>query len=78
MQTEEFARYWFGWFGMVAVLGAHSEWNGLEGAGADAREWERSCLGTFYVKPNYPGISCLLGCFGRCCFYVVWVLCNGV
>lgn len=22
----------------------------------EGRDWESDCLGTFYVKPNYPGI----------------------
>lgn len=55
--VERFAEYWFGTFGVVAVLD-HDE--GEEGEGnwlREGRDWERVCLGTFYVKPNYPGSS---------------------
>ncbi|KAA8644221.1 hypothetical protein EYZ11_004537 [Aspergillus tanneri] len=45
---DQFAQYWFGTFAVVAVLG-HDD--GLK----EGRDWERVCLGTFYIKPNYPG-----------------------
>ncbi|OGM39515.1 acetyltransferase, partial [Aspergillus bombycis] len=47
MTLERFAEYWFGTFAVVAVLG---EEEGLR----EGRDWERECLGTFYIKPNYP------------------------
>ncbi|KAE8320493.1 hypothetical protein BDV39DRAFT_213515 [Aspergillus sergii] len=47
MTLERFAEYWFGTFAVVAVLGEE----GL----TEGRDWERECLGTFYIKPNYPG-----------------------
>ncbi|KAJ5669689.1 hypothetical protein N7462_010759 [Penicillium macrosclerotiorum] len=52
MALEQFADYWFGTFAIVAVLD--------EGAGAgeglcEGRDWAKVCLGTFYIKPNYPG-----------------------
>jgi hypothetical protein len=53
MGLEAFAEYWFGTFAVVAVLdedGAAGE-DGLK----EGREWEKVCLGTFYIKPNYPG-----------------------
>ena len=51
MTLERFAEYWFGTFAVVAVLGEEKENGGLR----EGRDWERECLGTFYIKPNYPG-----------------------
>ncbi|KAF3388343.1 L-azetidine-2-carboxylic acid acetyltransferase [Penicillium rolfsii] len=52
MGLEQFAEYWFGTFAVVAVL----DEDGVDGEGLkEGREWEKVCLGTFYVKPNYPG-----------------------
>ncbi|KAL2819679.1 hypothetical protein BJX63DRAFT_358822 [Aspergillus granulosus] len=52
MEFERFGEYWFGLFGVVAVLDSE---DGEEGGLSEGRDWERECLGTFYVKPNYPG-----------------------
>lgn len=52
-----FGAYWFQGFGAVMLLGdvgGRDEVWALERAGED---WGRRCLGTFYVKPNYPGRS---------------------
>ncbi|KAJ5634440.1 hypothetical protein N7528_002282 [Penicillium herquei] len=46
---QQFAEYWFGTFAVVAVLD-----DGEEGL-REGREWKDVCLGTFYIKPNYPG-----------------------
>lgn len=52
MELEAFAEYWFGTFAVVAVLDVEEgEGDGLK----EGRDWERVCLGTFYIKPNYPG-----------------------
>ncbi|BCR92494.1 GNAT family N-acetyltransferase [Aspergillus chevalieri] len=48
MELEKFAGYWFGTFAVVALLGE-------EGKIREGRDWKRECLGTFYIKPNYPG-----------------------
>ncbi|KAB8070385.1 hypothetical protein BDV29DRAFT_34322 [Aspergillus leporis] len=48
LALDRFAEYWFGTFAVVAVLGQ-------EGELREARDWEKECLGTFYIKPNYPG-----------------------
>jgi hypothetical protein len=53
MALEQFAEYWFGTFAVVAVLDVEGEGDGLK----EGREWEKVCLGTFYIKPNYPGKS---------------------
>jgi len=54
MTLERFAEYWFGTFAVVAVLGEE----GL----VEGRDWEKECLGTFYIKPNYPGLYSLFFC----------------
>ncbi|KAE8153422.1 hypothetical protein BDV25DRAFT_168884 [Aspergillus avenaceus] len=51
MDLARFAEYWFGTFAVVAVVDDEGEGNGLR----QGRDWERVCLGTFYIKPNYPG-----------------------
>ncbi|MCJ1398702.1 hypothetical protein MMC11_001903, partial [Xylographa trunciseda] len=62
MQTpiplSTFGGYWFGAFGAVMVLGPVES---VEELGMWERsgkvDWGRVCLGSFYVKPNYPGRS---------------------
>lgn len=50
MELEQFAQYWFGTFCVLAIL----DEEGVEGL-QEGRDWARVCLGTFYIKPNYPG-----------------------
>ncbi|KAL3471891.1 putative acetyltransferase, GNAT family [Aspergillus californicus] len=54
MDFERFTEYWFGLFAVVAVLDPEGETHG-EGGLSKERDWEKECLGTFYIKPNYPG-----------------------
>lgn len=64
MALEQFADYWFGTFAVVAVLDDSAGGDGLR----EGREWEQVCLGTFYIKPNYPGMHILLAtCCGKDC-----------
>lgn len=52
-----FTPYWFANFGAVMLFGeieSHAELMAMEARGVD---WSRQCLGSFYVKPNYPGRS---------------------
>lgn len=56
LHIETFQNYWFGAFTAVMVLG---DMPTLQGA----RQWEKECLGTFFIKPNYPG-RCLHICTG--------------
>ena len=64
MALEQFADYWFGTFAVVAVLDDSAGGDGLR----EGREWEQVCLGTFYIKPNYPGMHILLAtCCGEDC-----------
>ncbi|CCE88605.1 Piso0_001377 [Millerozyma farinosa CBS 7064] len=50
LHIEAFQNYWFGSFAAVMVLGDSPR---LEGS----KQWEKECLGTFFIKPNYPGRS---------------------
>ncbi|PWY70949.1 hypothetical protein BO70DRAFT_298933, partial [Aspergillus heteromorphus CBS 117.55] len=65
MGFDLYCSYWFGTFAVIAVLdwveGEEVEKDELGlglglGLGLrEGRDWEKACLGTFYVKPNYPG-----------------------
>ncbi|RAL16242.1 GNAT family N-acetyltransferase [Aspergillus homomorphus CBS 101889] len=51
MSLDVYRGYWFGTFAVVALVDEDEFPEGL----VEGRDWERVCLGTFYVKPNYPG-----------------------
>jgi RimJ/RimL family protein N-acetyltransferase len=55
LPVELFGPYWFGLFGAIMFIG---ELNGPEDVlrMGDA-DWTKVCLGSFYIKPNYPGRS---------------------
>jgi len=53
MSVETFGKYWFQNFGAVMLLGEVNDVQALEGR----VDWEKACMGSFYVKPNYPGRS---------------------
>jgi GNAT superfamily N-acetyltransferase len=50
---DGFTRYWFQNFGAVMLLGE------IDGADkvVEGKDWAKECLGSFYIKPNYPGRS---------------------
>lgn len=48
LHIESFQNYWFGAFAGIMVLGDSPR---LEGP----KQWEKECLGTFFIRPNYPG-----------------------
>ncbi|KAF9872853.1 hypothetical protein CkaCkLH20_09716 [Colletotrichum karsti] len=52
MAPEKFGAYWFQNFGAVMLLG-----NVDPSDLAEDMDWSRECLGSFYIKPNYPGRS---------------------
>ena len=57
MALSAFGPYWFANFGAVMVLGdiqSPDEITDMEDGGVD---WAKVCLGSFYIKPNYPGRS---------------------
>ncbi|KAK4143456.1 uncharacterized protein C8A04DRAFT_37458 [Dichotomopilus funicola] len=53
MTPAKFAAYWFQNFGGIMLLGH------LESAAevVEGMDWSKECLGTFYIRPNYPGRS---------------------
>lgn len=58
MSSDKFASYWFQNFGAIMLLGAAAE----DGGGGvvvkdNGQDWAKECLGSFYIKPNYPGRS---------------------
>ncbi|KAJ5928854.1 hypothetical protein N7466_007810 [Penicillium verhagenii] len=52
---QQFAEYWFGTFAVVAILDDEDSAANPAGGLREGRDWEKACLGTFYIKPNYPG-----------------------
>ncbi|KAI0836999.1 hypothetical protein F5Y06DRAFT_272778 [Hypoxylon sp. FL0890] len=53
MPLEKFSAYWFQNFAGIMLLGQiESAEDVVEG-----KDWSRECLGSFYIKPNYPGRS---------------------
>jgi GNAT superfamily N-acetyltransferase len=48
-----FASYWFQNFAAVMLLG---DLDGPQDV-VEGKDWSRECLGSFYIKPNYPGRS---------------------
>ncbi|RYO83461.1 hypothetical protein DL766_003722 [Monosporascus sp. MC13-8B] len=53
MPLEKFGAYWFQNFAGIMLLGS------IDGADqvAEGKDWSKECLGSFYIKPNYPGRS---------------------
>lgn len=58
MTYEKFRDYWFGTFAVVALKENEDETKEI---GLRERDWGEVCLGTFYIKPNYPGKFFVLG-----------------
>ncbi|PYH46533.1 GNAT family N-acetyltransferase [Aspergillus saccharolyticus JOP 1030-1] len=54
MDLTTYRDYWFGTFAVVALVDDEEITPG-EGGLVEGRDWEKVCLGTFYIKPNYPG-----------------------
>ncbi|RMX82494.1 hypothetical protein D0869_06016 [Hortaea werneckii] len=57
MPLSSFGPYWFANFGAVMVLGDVGSIEELHTMEAQDVDWSKECLGSFYVKPNYPGRS---------------------
>ncbi|KAH7138299.1 histone acetyltransferase Spt10 [Dendryphion nanum] len=57
LSLDLFGPYWFGVFGAVMLLGDVVDINEVHLMASAGRDWERECLGSFYIKPNYPGRS---------------------
>lgn len=57
LALESFGPYWFGIFGAIMLLGEIQDGRELHDMARRGCDWERECLGSFYIKPNYPGRS---------------------
>lgn len=55
LPLEAFGPYWFGKFAAIMLVGDYSSTEEVGKLGDT--DWSKICLGTFYVKPNYPGRS---------------------
>jgi GNAT superfamily N-acetyltransferase len=53
MPMDKFSSYWFQNFGAVMLLGNIESSNEV----TEGKNWAIECLGSFYIKPNYPGRS---------------------
>lgn len=51
--AENFAKYWFQNFGAIMLLGNIERPEDV----VEGKDWSKECLGSFYIKPNYPGRS---------------------
>ncbi|KAK3677421.1 Protein spt10 [Recurvomyces mirabilis] len=57
MPLSSFGAYWFANFGAVMVLGDIQDVAEIMQMEQQSADWAKQCLGSFYVKPNYPGRS---------------------
>lgn len=57
LPLDSFGPYWFGIFGAIMLLGEIEDGRALHEMARQGCDWERECLGSFYIKPNYPGRS---------------------
>lgn len=57
MPLAYFGPYWFANFGAVMLLGSYDNVQAVKRAAMEGKDWEKECLGSFYIKPNYPGRS---------------------
>ncbi|KAF9700893.1 hypothetical protein EKO04_000578 [Ascochyta lentis] len=57
LPLDNFGPYWFGVFGAIMLLGEIQHGRELHDMARSGCDWERECLGSFYIKPNYPGRS---------------------
>ncbi|OTB02082.1 hypothetical protein M426DRAFT_323026 [Hypoxylon sp. CI-4A] len=53
MPLEKFSAYWFQNFAGIMLLGQIDAAEDV----VEGKDWSRECLGSFYIKPNYPGRS---------------------
>lgn len=54
---SQFGQYWFANFGAVMLLGNIQNVSDVADMEANGADWSKSCLGSFHIKPNYPGRS---------------------
>lgn len=57
LPLASFGPYWFANFGAIMMLGDINSTAEVRQMEEDGKDWEKECLGSFYIKPNYPGRS---------------------
>lgn len=57
LTLEEFGPYWFSSFGAVMLLGEVKGVHDVQSMELAGEDWKKTCLGSFSIKPNYPGRS---------------------
>jgi hypothetical protein len=57
MSLAFFGPYWFANFTAVMLLGSYENVQEVKRAAMGGKDWDKECLGSFYIKPNYPGRS---------------------
>jgi len=57
LPVEAFGPYWFGNFAAVMIRGDIGGIESVQEMESNGTDWSKLCLGSFYVKPNYPGRS---------------------
>lgn len=57
LPVSYFSSYWFQNFGAIMIIGEVLDGKDLFDMEINGADWSRQCLGSFYVKPNYPGRS---------------------
>ncbi|KIY03221.1 uncharacterized protein Z520_01688 [Fonsecaea multimorphosa CBS 102226] len=57
LPLDTFGSYWFGNFGAVMVIGDIGGIEAVTDMDREGVDWNKKCLGSFYIKPNYPGRS---------------------
>lgn len=57
LPLASFGPYWFANFGAIMLLGELEDMDQVWDMEKNGTDWDKYCLGSFYVKPNYPGRS---------------------
>ena len=57
LPLASFGAYWFQNFGAVMILGEVESVEDVQEMERRGTDWTINCLGSFYIKPNYPGRS---------------------
>lgn len=54
---EQFGPYWFSNFGAIMLMGDIKSVQEVQALGRNRANWSKICLGSFNIRPNYPGRS---------------------
>jgi hypothetical protein len=57
ISPDKFGPYWFSNFGAVMLLGDIQDVHDVQIMDQSRTDWARVCLGSFNIRPNYPGRS---------------------